>query len=158
MSKVNNTRGFTLIETLGVIILIAIIISILYPNVVKTIDIFVLDGAHNKLYQDLRLVKMQALKTEQLSRISFPYFGPQNYYVLHLPNRTKINYLPDGINFSTLNTGGSDFYNPEVVFAPDGVPWGGATIGISNKQGDTKYVVIAAVSGRIRKSEVLPGF
>ncbi|ACB85297.1 prepilin-type N-terminal cleavage/methylation domain-containing protein [Natranaerobius thermophilus] len=154
-SNIVGQKGFTLLEILCVVLILGILGTLAVTGLYQLIDYFILEAAQNKLYNEIRQAKMQAIKTEELSRISFPFIGVQNNYVVMLPGEgTSIKTLPAGLEFCTVNTGGFDPFNSMIIFTANGTPrWGGAKIGISNSRGDSRYIVVAAVSGRVRKTK-----
>ncbi len=151
-----SQNGFTLLELIATITIICIMILMIIPNLFHLVDSLVLESAQAKLAQDIRLVKMHAIATERNISVIFPYAGADNAYIINCPQRGNVEVkLPEGIEFSTVR-GGQGTFSPRIVFSPDGTPWGGATIGLANRKGESRYVIVAAVSGRVRKDRVPP--
>lgn len=156
-SRGENNHGFTLLETMGAVLIATLFLTVSIAGTNHLIDLMALETEQNRIFQDIKYTKMEAITTESHAHISFPYFTPRDYYIISSPIQGgQRKDLPDGIEFSTIRTGFGGF-NPSIRFSPDGTPWGGATIGIVNNRGQTRYIIVAAISGRVRKSKTAPG-
>ena len=69
--KYINNNGFSLIETMVVIVIIAILSAIGIPTYIKWLPNYRLKGAAQDIYSDLQLAKMEAVKSNEPKSVKF---------------------------------------------------------------------------------------
>ncbi len=149
-----NKKGFTLVELLIVLIIIAIITAIAIPtlyNEKKDLkkDVFI-------LYNNLQYAKMYAIKNRTNVTITFNLTN--NYYTMQLDNNTKTVYLNENVEFgdgghSNLSNHKVAFDNtnpPKEIFTPLGFPkyFGSIYIKLKNSS-DYVYLISINLNGKI---------
>lgn len=147
-----NQRGFSIIEIVIVMVVIAILAGISIPAYVGMKPVIRLSGATRQLMEDLMWARMQAINQNNEFRII--YDSNQRYSILDDDNNngainagesliTKdIRDQYDDVIYSSSNTN-------DLIFYPRGNAANLTTITLSNKSG-IKTVSIA-ITGRVKK-------
>lgn len=172
-----NISGFTLIELMFVIIIIAILASISIPTFYRWLPKYKLRAATRDLYSNFQLAKLTAIKRNTNSTITFdqPINGITYDYVVYVDSDRDLEYdageevitkvlLSSYGNVSyDISQGGGDgitFTNnddglPSIAFIPDGRTrdngggFGTGSVFLKNKQVNTIEVFVSSV-GNIR--------
>ena len=93
--KMNN-KGFTLVELLAVLAIIAIIGGIAIPNVISLMDNNKKDHIINDAQRLISLAKNAVANDREFRASSTPY---KTYYMKDLDTKSSINPDPDGGNY-----------------------------------------------------------
>lgn len=140
-----NQAGFTVIELLIGIAILAIIATIAAPNVLSELPKFRLNGATQQILADLMAARMKAVSHN--SRVKVFFSGGNQYKICHIDddgncvNDIKIVNIQD--NYKGVTIGGGS--NP--VFQARGTS-SAETITVSNSYGCRDIKI--AITGRIR--------
>ncbi|MEJ2618959.1 MAG: GspH/FimT family protein [Candidatus Thiodiazotropha sp.] len=120
--KMLKNRGFTLIELMLVMVLMAMMFSLTPPLMHKAFPALKLKAAARDLVQEIRYVQQSAILTGSESKISFQLHSDQ--YQSDLLNQGEVRQLPEGISFDAENI---DHTQQILVlhFYPDGSSSGG---------------------------------
>jgi prepilin-type N-terminal cleavage/methylation domain-containing protein len=107
-------KGFTLVELLAVIVILAIILVIAIPNIMKTIDKAKYDSYKNSLMLILKAAKTQSLTDPSITTMNETYFNSNNMLNNIDPNIkyiVNITTNSDGTKTYrlTANYGGTDY-------------------------------------------------
>jgi prepilin-type N-terminal cleavage/methylation domain-containing protein len=134
--------GFTLIEMVVVIILIAVVTSIAVPRAIKLSPMQQVDRAARSLMRDLEQVRMRAIASKRLVRVRF--YEAQDFYTAFMdvsPDRSgSISEVPDEVRQSGLIRRGSSSGIPGVVL-PKGVKFGAGAAASSPLGGPTAEAI-----------------
>ncbi|MCX5780610.1 MAG: GspH/FimT family pseudopilin [Firmicutes bacterium] len=146
-----NNKGFTLIEIIAVLALMALAIGMAMPIFAKTLVSVQLQTDAQKMASLLRMTRQQAMTSGQPKTVVF-YPASGKYKV----NGSTSYYLHPGIGFIgattfTTKQGGQ----PICGFSPTGVPSSGGTVTLGNGY-ERRYVIVNPVAGRVRISESPP--
>lgn len=145
-----SQSGFTLVELLIVVALILMICSAGILRMGNSIEEHELSAAALALAADLHFLRQLSVNSPAgaggpIYSMSFDHAGERSYKInggikiikrIQLPMSVSVKNSPRSISFSS-----------------SGTPSQGQTIMLQNRQGKIKYVILAAVSGRIRVSE-----
>ncbi|MEW8222704.1 MAG: GspH/FimT family protein [Candidatus Thiodiazotropha taylori] len=130
MSRLNfQSRGFTLIELILVLVLMAMMFTLTPPLMHKAFPALKLKAAARDLVQEIRFVQQSAIISGSESKISFQLQTDQ--YQSDLVNQGEVRQLPDGISF-IAETSASREQILVLHFYPDGSSSGGL-IRLGNK-------------------------
>jgi general secretion pathway protein H len=115
-------QGFTLIELMLVLVLMAMLFSLTPPLLHKAFPSLKLKAATRDLAQEIRYIQQTAIMTGVESQISFQIEA--NQYQSDLVNQGEVRHLPEGIHFSAAQT--RDYQEAVILrFYPDGSSSGG---------------------------------
>lgn len=159
LKKFNNV-GLTLIELLGVILIISLLMATIYPAVRYTKADYKVEAVAIKMARDLSRAKVYAMMSNSYVRVTFDesFTGRQFYYIwsYNLNFELEESYnMPTEVGFST-NFPSAAIGGEEVRFNQYGRPNRGGTVTVKNEKGEKLYVIVAAVTGRVRVSEYPP--
>lgn len=144
-----GNTGYTLIEMVVVLMLVAILAAIAWPALQVGLDRFVLVDASWHLAGEIRQAQQQAVVKEEPFRIKFqPSLGRCD--ITHFGETWAIYNLPDGINIENTS-----FRHGEVIFYPTGAPSMGGTVTLANGRGEKRYVKVTVGAGRVRVTKEL---
>ncbi|MCG7918133.1 MAG: prepilin-type N-terminal cleavage/methylation domain-containing protein [Candidatus Thiodiazotropha taylori] len=130
MSRLNfQSRGFTLIELMLVLVLMAMMFTLTPPLMHKAFPALKLKAAARDLVQEIRFVQQSAIISGSESKISFQLQTDQ--YQSDLVNQGEVRQLPDGISF-IAETSANRQQILVLHFYPDGSSSGGL-IQLGNK-------------------------
>lgn len=148
-------RGFTIIELVAVLGILAIMVAIALPSSAAFLSRCNLEGAARGLAGDLRFIRQEAITSGISSSIYF-YITDKRYQVRLMEKNERYNVrLPEGIDFEGKTTFSGD--HPSVVFNKMGRPSGrGGTIVLKSSTGEMRFVIVLPVTGRIRISKDPP--
>lgn len=99
MKKLRSS-GFTLLELMIVIAIIAILAALALPSFTTTLDKQRITGAAEAMLADLRWARAEAIKRNRKIRVTFTIGSPWSY---------RIHADPDGDNTLLKTVSGSDF-------------------------------------------------
>jgi general secretion pathway protein H len=116
-----NQEGFTLIELMLVLMLMATLFTLTSPLMHKAFPSLKLKAAARDLAQEIRYVQQTAIVSGAESLMRFEM--EENRYQSEVVNRGEIRQLPDGIRFTANQQG--DQVIVELRFYPDGSSNGG---------------------------------
>ena len=146
MVRPNDVKGFTLIELVVVITILAILVGIAVPVINQTVERYKVAAYARELASDIRLVRHKNINGESTVRIQL--LGDR-YVIRRGMEILEIKDAPSGVRF--LDTFGS-----QIFFSGTGVPlgMGATTIHIINSYGNIYEVTIMVATGRV---QVRPG-
>jgi type II secretion system protein H len=137
--------GFTLVEVVAVLLLLAILATITFPSLRKTVNTFMLEEAAWRMARELRLLQQQAVWEGETVRVQFQH-SLNRSAVRRGGETVDILELPRGIEM-----GQTTFARQEVFFYPSGAPSGGGTIPlIHSGDGQIRYIKVTVGVGRVR--------
>lgn len=128
----NRQTGFTLLETLVMAGVMALIAMLVVPNMVRSLDILSLQETARLLEADLRVARATALRTGQKVDLEVSNHGREYDWI----GGTR--YMPPGVTLAMSN--------PIVVY-PDGST-NNASIALSAK-GRTYYIAVDPINGSV---------
>jgi type IV fimbrial biogenesis protein FimT len=166
-----NAKGFTLVELMIVVTLIAAISAVAVPNIVVWRQNAQLSAAARDLYSDFQLAKITAIESNQYCSMTFNQ-SPAGYLIYKentlpycqydtgdeiIKNVALSNYGATRFDTSQGGGDGLTFSSPAnaIAFAPDGLPknntggFGAGTVYLKNDR-DKKIRVIVSSAGNIR--------
>ncbi|MBW2604471.1 MAG: prepilin-type N-terminal cleavage/methylation domain-containing protein [Deltaproteobacteria bacterium] len=94
--------GFTLIELIVVIVLLAILAGVSVPNFLSWLPKYRLKSAARDLYSNLQLAKMSAIRANKDCRVKY-YKNPDRYTVDLLNKTIRLSDYKSGITFCGPN-------------------------------------------------------
>lgn len=143
-----DSSGFTLAE-LAVVVLISgffLGFALMLPGAYRQ----KLAATASVLAEDIRLV--QQLNANQDAVYTILFDCPDDLYLIHKGARAyKKVKLPHGVDLVATNFDGN-----KLRFNTRGDPIGGGHLSLRDKKGNTLYVIVAAVTGRVRVDGVPP--
>ena len=141
----NHNKGFTLIELMVVLVLIALLLGLS------------LNGLYN-LIQWSKLNRAAAILSSELKNTQSRAFYEGVYYKLQFwpsLDRYRIykqSELIDDIILEDIDLFATNFTSNNLYFYPSGVPGMGGTVTLKNKRGKILYVIMTPVTARVRVS------
>ena len=103
MTKViKNKSGFTLIELMIVVSIIAVSTAIAVPTFLSWAPKFRLNSGADKLGKDLMVARISAIS--QNSSVVVEFFESQRKYRIKYKDKTEVRELPVGVHFSGIGT------------------------------------------------------
>jgi len=137
------SSGFTILELLIVISIISIISAFSFPHLLNWQTSLLGKLTAQRIASDLRLAKIEALRTGAITKITFD--PAQDLFIYRGCNsQPKIVNFPKGVDLYTTN-----FSQHTISFYPTGTPSMGGTITI-RVNGKLMYLTITPVTGRVR--------
>lgn len=155
MSNKRSTTatGFTIIELTVVLLIISIVFIAALPVTGRAASCFKLKHSANQIVANIREVQQRAL-SESSSGYMIDF--RTDYYVIKKsshPTAIVVDavHLPPGIRIEHIN-----FSENPIRFSAKGIPNGGTITLLDEKTGQYLFVIIAAITGRVRVSEDPP--
>lgn len=151
-----NHKGHTLIELLAIIAILVIIAGIVSFNLSGWIGSSDVEIAAKELAGEIRLLQQLAITENCIWEMRFSL--DDNYYFTRYQDGAVYTtdhavFLPDMVYWGDLNNA----YQPTTFhFNYTGVPSSGLTIGLHDERDHVRYVIVAAVTGRVRISTIAP--
>lgn len=138
--------GFTLIEIVFVLAIMAVLAAIALPNWGTLLPTYHLNSAARQVQSELHRAKSRAVAENTRYDLVFSATGfviKKNTNTCDSPSYasgTESRSLPEGVSISSSNT---------LCFTPRGTSNGG-TVSLCNNKGAGKNVVVLSSSGRVR--------
>jgi len=153
MKPVNN-EGVTLIELAVVLVIIAIMVGLLAPNIGTWLPNYRLRSATRDIVSTMRTAQMRAVSNNIQYRVNFnsAEIGAANSYVLQRDsggvfiNDGAVQALPIGITISS-----NLFPAGRAVFNTNSTSSAGS-ITLQNTKGSTRMITLTTVTGRVNIS------
>ncbi|MES9971165.1 MAG: GspH/FimT family pseudopilin [Candidatus Thiodiazotropha sp.] len=121
-------KGFTLIEVMLTLVVLALLVSLTPPLFQKAFPSLKLKAATRDLAQEIRYIQQTAILTGVPAKISFDL--QSHSYQSDQVNSGEVRQLPDGLRFVSDNNAASTYGEALLVFEffPDGSSSGGVLI------------------------------
>jgi len=136
--KRKRSPGFTLVELIVVIAIVAVCLAIAMPDIATFSSGYRLKGAAREVATDLQLTRLLAVKENKTFQV---VFGANSYQVIRLSDGIVAKSRSFGLDYPDLN-----LTNVSVTFDSRGIS-NGNTVTIANSMG-TKNVSVAP-TGRV---------
>lgn len=139
-------RGFSFIELLVVLSILAILTAIAVPRIGDSVTVRELEDAAQQLAADIRWTEQQAVnRTFEMTSPMITLYSTGYAIEAGLGNHLK----PFTIFPTSVQLVGT---NPPIAFRLDGKPVTGTTITLQSKRKPTlfRFVIVLATTGRIR--------
>ena len=136
----HKNSGFTLIEFLTVIAIIAVVATIVLPNVISWLPRYRLSSGAEEIQSTLQLAKLAAIKQNTNATVNFSAI--HHTFVAAIAGKTiKRGYMPSGITIDSIT-----FPSSKVQFDSRGLAntWIGDIV-VKNNQGTTKTISVNIV-------------
>ena len=135
----HKNSGYTLVEVLTVIAIIAIVAGIVLPNVVAWLPKYRLSSGAEEIQSTLQLARLGAIKENTRATVTFNTVN--HSFLASVDDRTiKAGKMPAGIIIDSVTTPSS-----EVEFNSRGLVTNGGDILVRNTQGGTKTIRVNIV-------------
>ncbi|MGE5390294.1 MAG: Tfp pilus assembly protein FimT/FimU [Deltaproteobacteria bacterium] len=150
-----NQRGFTLIELMTFLGLIALALLIATPGLGGLMERFKLEADARQLAWIFRQARQDAVIKGKPQTI-FIYMESEEYR-WYSEGKFREYHTSKGIdivtaNYSSFTPGGP----PACSFNTTGVPGHAGTAVLRNQRGETRYIIVSAIIGRVRVSRTPP--
>jgi len=150
-----NQRGFTLIELMAVMGLIIVALLIATPNLGGLLERVKLDADARQLAWIFRHARQDAVIKGKPQTI-YIYMDSEEYR-WYSDGKFRKYHTSEGIdivtaNYASFTPGGP----PACSFNTTGIPGHAGTTVLRNQRGDTRYIIVSAVQGRVRVSRTPP--
>ena len=143
--------GFSLVELLVVMALIAIVASISIPGIIQLVPKFNMKGATRDVAAKLMVARLMAIHQNKNYSVLFTDAAPDSYKVEVFDEGAWVDENDAGYeatgDVDVVASGG--VCAARVVFAPNGTSSGCTTITLTASTGETGVIVINLVSGHI---------
>ena len=135
----HKNSGFTLIEILTVLAIIAIVVGIMLPNVVSWLPRYRLSSGAEEIQSTLQLARLGAVKENRSATVTFS--TATHTFVTSIEGRTiKKGKMPSGIIIDSITSPSS-----QVKFDSRGLSDDSTDILVKNNQGGTKTITVNIV-------------
>jgi type IV fimbrial biogenesis protein FimT len=135
----HKNSGYTLIEVLTVISIIAIVAGIVLPNVVAWLPKYRLSSGAEEIQSTLQLARLSAIKQNKNATVTFSI--TTHTFLASVDDQTiKYGKMPAGIVIDSVTTPAS-----KVEFNSRGLATDGGDILVKNKRGATKTIRVNIV-------------
>ncbi len=151
--------GYVLLELAFMLLMFAVLLPAAFVAARAGLQGSGLETAAALLAADLRELQQLAVSEEAASCFARFYTANEKYLIMKsgnpAPRVVKEVVLPPGVDLYSVNFPGQ---GNEVAFCPSGAPTpGGGTVTLRDRAtGRFKYVIVAAVTGRVRVSDLPP--
>ncbi|MGI6469068.1 MAG: prepilin-type N-terminal cleavage/methylation domain-containing protein [Syntrophomonadaceae bacterium] len=145
-----DDKGFTLLELILVMLIVSFSLVALAPALEQVIARQRLENSAEMMGWVLRSAQQKAIYSGQSQMVRF-YYSNNSY----LMDTTR--YYLDGAQYAALPNFPTRIGQvPACIFQPSGIPRAGGTVVLMNEEGQTSYVIVSPVAGRIRVSDHPP--
>jgi len=135
----HKNSGYTLVEVLTVIAIIAIVAGIVLPNVVAWLPKYRLSSGAEEIQSTLQLARLGAIKQNSSATVTFS--TATHTFLARIDGQTiKSGKMPAGIMIDSVTTPAS-----EVEFNSRGLATNGGNILVKNNIGGTKTISVNIV-------------
>ncbi len=155
LSTSNQERGFTLIELMVFLGLLAVVVLIATPSLNGLLERFKLDADARQLAWIYKQARQDAvIKGKPQTIFIYPASEEYRWYSDGKYRNYRASKGIDiaSANYASYTPGGP----PACSFTITGVPAHAGTTVLRNQNGDTRYVIVSAVIGRVRVSRTPP--
>jgi len=147
---VYNGKGVTLIELLCIIAILGVLSAIAIPEIVSTIDKWVLDSTAKEIVEDIRWT--QHLATTKGIYHHFEVNLKENLYrirsiALRDPTIKRVEFNPNISEITCTFKSEGDF--KRLTFSPTGIPSQTGSITLTSKKGNELTITVAVGTGRV---------
>jgi len=139
-----GSRGYTFVELIVVLMLIALLATITWPSLQAGLDRFILEETAWRVAREIRLAQQLAVVEGRWYQIRFLHNSDRLVIRRQDGTETEIK-LPPQIDLE-LTT----FTNNQFFFYPSGAPSMGGTVPLANGRGEKRYVKVTVGAGRVR--------
>jgi prepilin-type N-terminal cleavage/methylation domain-containing protein len=145
MEKINRQKGFSLLELMVVIGIVAILAGIGIPNYMKYVPSWRVKNAATDLYGNLQLARATAIKERSNCTVTFS--GDPDQYTISCSNKTvSLSDYKSGVGYDNLAL-------QQMVFRPNGIvdptPDNQQELKLTNGGQTRKYTVRTLITGAI---------
>lgn len=141
----NRDRGYTLIELILVIAIMAILFTISFPNFTRILSQYQLKSTANQLISDMRWVRQESIYGRS-GMVKMYFERDKNYYAIDEGTKRRAKReLPKGIYFHDV-----PLNNSQLTFTLIGAPSEAGTIVLKNSYGASCHIYFMPSTGRIR--------
>ena len=147
--KWNAADGFTLVEILIVVMLVAVMAGATVPTVADAIQRYSLTSAGQQVVSTIRSARQQAVGQNAIRRVRFNFPAAGQYQVLDAVDGAigDVQFLPTGTDFDAVS-GDIEITTSGRITDLAGNPTT-ETIVVSNDDGQTRTITVSA-SGRVQ--------
>ena len=149
MRLFNKQSGFTLIELIVIIAIVAVFAGIAVPNFLSYMPKYRLNGAARQVMGDLMAARMKAVKENNRFKVFF--LDNHQYKILDDDNNNNVEDSGEWTNTKDIQREYSDVTfsaTADPIFYPRGTAYG-TTITLTNSAGSTKDVKVH-LTGRVK--------
>ncbi len=140
-----RSHGFTLIELLLVVAILAILVSVSFPNFLKVLAKYQLRGTANQLVSDMRWIRQESIYG-RAGVVKLKFAKNNTYYAIEDGTKRRVKReLPSGVIFLQV-----PLTNSQLTFSLIGAPSQAGTIILKNSYNDFCYIYFMPSTGRIR--------
>ncbi|NLO21544.1 MAG: prepilin-type N-terminal cleavage/methylation domain-containing protein [Syntrophomonadaceae bacterium] len=144
-------KGFTLIELMVVLLILALTLSLAWPQLNRPYQRYALNSSATQLAWTLREARSEAMFKGRISSVRF-YVSLNRYR-----SDKQSYYLVKGIQYGGIPTFPSRIGSiPVCSFNATGAPAGGGTVVLKNQLNDKKYIIVNPIVGKVRVSDKPP--
>jgi len=135
-----NDSGFSVIELLVTIAILAILTTIAVPNFVSWIPKYRVKDAAQDLFSNVQLAKTEAIKRNQNCTVTFNT-GPDNYQISLLNRTITLGDYGSGVKYTAAPAPAA------ITFNPRGFANSAVNVTLTNAQNSVSYRVSILISG-----------
>lgn len=146
-----NETGFTLLELIIVMALLAMVAALAVPQFNQVLDNISLKADAQKMARVLQYARQEAISSGHSKTVYF-YDQSTKYKV----RDGDTYWLSSGITYALVRMSGRAEGKPACVFSASGIPSSCGTVYLRNRQGKILHVIVNVSAGRVRVSESPP--